>query len=166
MTLVRLVEGKPEVRADDWVHVSDDAPLPDGAAAIVSLERWKSERDRLARRNLPMGVRLESRDRPEAIAGDLPRLALIALDFPNLNDGRAFSVARLLRERYGYRGELRAVGQVLRDQLFQMARCGFESFELRDSGDPDDVLAAFSELTVFYQPAADRPATERFQRPP
>jgi uncharacterized protein (DUF934 family) len=157
MKLIRLIDGKPGTVADQWVHVADGEALPEGAAATVGLERWRAERDSLSRRNLPVGVRLRSDDRPEAIAGDLARLALVAVDFPTLDDGRGYSTARLLRERHGFAGELRATGQVLRDQLDQMARCGFDSFELANGA--DGALSAFGELAVVYQPAADSRAT-------
>ena len=159
MTLVRLIEGKPEAVADDWIHVTDEAPLPAGAPAIVSLARWKAEQATLARRNAPLGVRLESHERAEAVAGDLPFPALVALDFPKLADGRAYSTARLLRERYHFAGELRATGQVLHDQLFAMARCGFDSFEFGPGADTLGVARALGEITVVYQPAADGRAT-------
>lgn len=159
MTLIRLVEGKPESVADSWTHVADEAPLPAGAPAIVGLARWKAEHATLARRNAPLGVRLESHERAEAIAADVAHLALVALDFPKLGDGRAYSTARLLRERYGYAGELRATGQVLHDQLFAMARCGFDSFEFARGADTDGVARVLEEITVVYQPAADGRAT-------
>ncbi len=159
MTLIRLVEGKPEAVADSWTHVSDEAPLPAGAPASVSLARWKAEHAALGRRNAPLGVRLESHERAEALAGDLAYLALVALDFPKLADGRAYSTARLLRERYGYAGELRATGQVLHDQLFAMVRCGFDSFEFARDADISGVTRALDEITVVYQPAADGRAT-------
>ncbi len=159
MTLARLIEGKPQAVADDWTHVADEAPLPAGAPATVSLARWKAEQPTLARRNAPLGVRLESHERAGAIAGDLPYLALVALDFPKLADGRAYSTARLLRERYGYAGELRATGQVLHDQLFAMARCGFDSFEFAPGADTLAIPRALEEITVVYQPGADGRAT-------
>jgi uncharacterized protein (DUF934 family) len=159
MTLVRLIEGKPQTIPDDWTHVADEAPLPAGAPAIVSLARWKAENNKLARRNAPVGVRLESHERAEAIAGDLPYPALVTLDFPKLANGRAYSTARLLRERYGYTGELRATGQVLHDQLFAMVRCGFDSFEFGPGADTLGVARALDEITVVYQPAADGRAT-------
>lgn len=137
---------------DPWRHAAADGPLPDGDV-IVPLARYLAERDVLLARGGRLGVRLEPADDPAAIAPDLPRLDVVALAFPRFTDGRAFSHARLLRERHGYRGEVRAVGDVLRDQLLQMARCGFDAFELRPDKDPDDALAAFDDFSVVYQPA-------------
>lgn len=155
MTLIRLDEGRPAFGDDAWTHVADDETLPSAAPAIVSLERWLAERDALAGRNAPLGVRLKSDQRIEAIAPDLGTLSLVALDFPNLNDGRHFTTARLLRERHGFAGEVRATGQVLRDQLFFMARCGFDAFELAPGRDATAAGHAFGEFSGVYQPAAD-----------
>jgi len=109
----------------------------------------------LAGRNQPLGVKLESHERIEEIVADLSRFALIALDFPNLNDGRHFSTARLLRERYRFRGRIRATGQVLHDQIDLMKRCGFDEFELADGQNAASAISAFGEISVVYQPAAD-----------
>lgn len=146
------------VVADRWTHVGGSAggPLPDGDI-VVPLETWRATRGSLLRRNSRLGVRLAAGDDPAEIAGDLDRLDLIALEFPSFADGRAYSAARLLRERYGYAGELRAVGDVLRDQLYFMRRCGFDAFELRPGRSIYDALAAFSEISVKYQGAADGP---------
>lgn len=157
MTLIRLRAGTPTIeREDEWTSVADGEALPDGIPATVSLERWQAERDSLATRNAPVGVWLRSDQRIEEIVGHLASLPLIALEFPNLNDGRHFTTARLLRERYGYAGEIRAVGRVLGDQLFFMARCGFDAFELAPGKDADGARKAFGEISVVYQPAADR----------
>ena len=152
----RIIKGG-EIVADGWHHVAADADeFPDGDI-ILPLATWRASRDVLLRRNTRLGVRLGAGDEPAEIAGDLEHLAVIALDFPKFSDGRAFTTARLLRERYGYKGELRAVGDVLRDQLYFMKRCGIDAYELRADKDLDDALAAFGEITVTYQPAADEP---------
>lgn len=139
---------------DPWQAVADDAVLPDAVPVVVSLQRWRAERDLLVERSAPVGVRLKSNELADSIAADVTHLALIALEFPGFRDGRAYSTARLLRERYGFRGELRAVGQVLRDQLLFMQRCGFNAFEVSN-----DAAAAWqqaiSEFSVFYQPTDD-----------
>ena len=155
MQIIRLIKGRPATDVDVWARVDDGDSLPDCAPAVVSLARWQSERNTLIRRNVAVGVRLASDETLEELLGDLERLDLIALDFPNLNDGRHFTTARLLRERYGFRGEIRATGQVLRDQLFAMARCGFDSFELQPHQDTAAAQNAFSEISVVFQPAAD-----------
>jgi len=109
----------------------------------------------LTGRNAPIGIRLASDESPEEIADDLARFGLIALEFSKFTDGRAYSAARILRERYGYRGELCAVGNVLRDQLLFMRRCGFDAFDMDDEQNIEDWRAAISEIDLFYQPAAD-----------
>ncbi len=142
--------------ADDvWITVADDAELPD-APAIVTLDRWQAERDRLIGRNTPLGIRLESGQSPAEIAGDLDRFSVVALEFPVFTDGRAFTSARILRERYGYSGEIRAVGDVLRDQILFMVRCGFDAFEMDSDGGAEEWRAAVTEIDVFYQAATDR----------
>lgn len=136
---------------DPWVAVADDADLPQARPAIVTLERWRAERDALIGRNAPLGVRLASDRSPAEIADDLDRLALVALEFPVFTDGRAFTSARLLRERYGYSGEIRAVGNVLRDQILFMVRCGFDAFEMSSARAASEWRQAAAEIDVFYQ---------------
>ncbi len=142
--------------ADDWRHVADGEALPAEGGVIVSLARWQAERDSLDGRNAPLGIRLKSDERPDSIAADLDRFGLVALEFPGFKDGRAYSTARLLRERYRYTGELRAVGEVLRDQLYFMLRCGFDAFEYSGATAAQEAVAAFDEMSVVYQTAADR----------
>ena len=117
--------------------------------------RWRAERDTLIGRNAPVGVRLSNTDPVSDLAPDLDRLDIIVLEFPKFTDGRAYSQARLLRERYRYQGELRAAGNVLRDQLLFMQRCGFDAFELNHGQPVQAWIAATNEFSVFYQPAAD-----------
>ena len=148
-----------EVAADPWVAVTDEAALPEATPVVVSLARWQRDRAALRARNHPVGVRLPNGAPVEAIAADLDRLGLVVLEFPKFNDGRAFSQARQLRERHGYQGELRATGQVLRDQLMFMLRCGFDAFDIA-GGDPSAAWQkALVEFSVFYQPTGDRRAT-------
>lgn len=152
------------VVADTWQHVEDGAPLPAEGGAIVSLARWQEEKPELAGRNAPLGVRLKSEDRAEVIADDLDNFDVVALEFPTFKDGRAYSTARLLRERYGYTGELRAVGDVLRDQLQFMLRCGFDAFEYAGKTEADAAIAALDEIVVVYQSALDRRRTAAMVR--
>ena len=140
---------------DPWVSLDDEAALPEGAPAIVSFERWQSEREALLQRNAPLGIRLRSDQPPKLVLDDLDRFAVVALEFPKFGDGRAYSYARLLRERYGFRGELRAVGNVLRDQALFMLRCGFDAFEVAEDSVLEGWRAALAEISVFYQPTAD-----------
>jgi uncharacterized protein (DUF934 family) len=150
------------VEADAWkllgVESPDELaqPLPDGPI-IVPLALWKERRAELALRTQPFGVWLKPEDDPAEIAGDLEVLALVAVQFPKFTDGRGYSTAYLLRQRFGYRGELRAFGDVGRDQLFYLARVGFDSFRLADHRDPQDALASFNDFTVRYQGSTDSP---------
>jgi uncharacterized protein (DUF934 family) len=147
-----IKDGK--IVGNDWTHAGDGDTLPEGNAT-VTLQRWQAEKDALAARNAPLGIRLGTADAPEAIAGDLARFSLIVLEFPKFTDGRVFSQARLLRERYGYTGELRVRGDFLRDQLFYLSRVGVNAFEFPDETNLEDVLPSFSDFTVRYQAATD-----------
>jgi uncharacterized protein (DUF934 family) len=145
---------------DDYLHVADDAELPASGDVLVSLARYQEQRaalDALAAQGSRIGVRLRSDQAAQEVAELLPNLALIAIEFPGFKDGRGYSTARILRERFKFAGELRAVGDVLRDQLFYMERCGFDAFELKAGKDIQGALDAFSEFSVTYQGAADDP---------
>jgi uncharacterized protein (DUF934 family) len=152
-----LRNGVPQ--PNDWVRVADDQPLPENDKAIVSLERWQVERDVLRQRNAAIGVSLKSDQSPLLIAEDLDRLSLVALEFPKFTDGRAFSYARVLRDRLGFTGEIRAFGQVLRDQYVFMLRCGIDTIEPPADKRIEGYAEALKEFTVFYQPTADGRAT-------
>lgn len=141
-----------KIVTDAWQHVADDEPVPADGDVTVSLARWTSEREPLDARAGRTGVRLSPADEPDAIVGDLDALPLVAVEFPKFTDGRGYTTARLLRERHGYQGELRAIGHVLRDQLFYMHRVGFDAFELAPGKSLTDALEAFSEFSVTYQP--------------
>lgn len=139
------------VVADPFTAVAADEPVPATGPVIVTLARFQADRSALLGRGTPLGVRLASDQHPEAIAADLDRLAVVALEFPKFRDGRAYSYARLLRERYGFGGEIRAVGDVLQEQLGYLRRCGFDSFELK-AADPEAAWAAVAgDHSVFYQ---------------
>ena len=137
-----------------WVSPGEDGFVPDfprGADLIVPLALWRLRRDDLLHHTGGVGVWLDAGDDPEAIAPDLHRLDLVAVNFPKFSDGRGFSTARLLRERHGFDGELRAIGDVGRDQLAFLERCGFDAFQLRDGVDARRALASFDEVSVEYQ---------------
>ena len=136
-------------------HIADEEVLPEGPV-VVSLKRFQAERDMLVARNTPLGVRLTSDQSPELLGPDVHHFALIELEFPKFKDGRGYSWARQLRQRIGYKGELRAVGDVLRDQWLFMSRVGIDAFEVRPGTRIEDFHAAMAEQTVFYQPASDR----------
>lgn len=138
---------------DPWRHLSDDEPAGEGAVS-VTLMRWKHERDALLSRAAPLGVRLAAGERPEDLAEDLGHLGLVVLDFSSFRDGRSFSQARILRERFCYMGEIRARGDFIQDQMFFLSRVGVNAFELRDEEALAGALPALSDFSVIYQPAA------------
>jgi uncharacterized protein (DUF934 family) len=117
---------------DEWIRVADDEPVPADRPVLVSLARWRDERDALAGRNAPVGLVFEPDAEWSDIAADLPRFPLIAISFPQYADGRGFSIARLLRDRDGYKGELRAVGGYFADQMPLMRRVGIDTFAISD----------------------------------
>lgn len=141
---------------DAYRRVADDAPLPDDVSVLLTDKRFLAEAASLASRAMPVGVIWPNNRAIEEIAPHLARLASIALVFPSFRDGRAYSQARLLRERYHYQGELRATGQVLRDQFLFMLRAGFTTFEVAKDGDADHFADAVHRYTRFYQPSVDR----------
>jgi uncharacterized protein (DUF934 family) len=139
------------VTDDRFIKIVDDAPLPEDVPVIVPAARFLADAEEILQRDTPVGVMWPNNRKVAELAPHLDRLALVALIFPVFKDGRAYSQARLLRERYDFRGELRATGQVLRDQfLFQM-RAGFDSFEVTKPGDVDAFAAAMARYSVFYQ---------------
>ena len=151
MPLIR--NGK--IAADCWRMLGDDEPAPSDGAILVSLERFQRDENALLARSAPLGVCLKAGQHPEAIAGHLGRLALVALEFPKFRDGRAYSQARLLREQYGFRGTLRATGDVLRDQFSFLVRAGFDSFEVKKPADAAAFAKSVARYSVVYQPGAD-----------
>jgi uncharacterized protein (DUF934 family) len=151
------------VADDPWTELSDDAPPPAEGDVIVSLSRLSMQAGELKQRPGRLGVRIAAGEDVMELAPHLDALALVALDFPKFGDGRAFSSAALLRGRLEFKGEVRAVGAVLRDQLFYMVRCGFDAFEIARADAAEVFAAAVAELSVVYQAAADgrRPAWAR-----
>lgn len=146
-----------QVLDDHWTLLAADAQLEDVLQTlqpIVPLILWQQHKEQL-KSVKTLGVWLEADQAVEDIAEDLEFFTLIALNFPVFTDGRHFSSARLLRERYAYSGEIRAVGDVLRDQLFYMQRCGFDAYAIRPDRCPVDALQSLSELSVTYQAAYD-----------
>ena len=111
----------------------------------------------IAKSSLPPDLVLEPTDDPAVLAASLAAARVIAVNFPRFGDGRGYSIARLLRERYGYKGELRAVGEVARDNLYFMAQCGFDAFQLREGEDPQEALGAFGDFSEAYQATAAQP---------
>ena len=140
---------------DRYVRVLDDAPIPDGVPVIVAADRFMADAAELTRRDAPVGVLWPNSRKVAELEPWLNRLALVALAFPKFRDGRAYSQARLLRERYGFRGELRATGDVLRDQFQFLLRAGFDALEVKKPADAEAFAKAAARFSVFYQPSAD-----------
>ena len=149
---------------DSWRAVADEGPI-DGPS-ILSLKRWTELRDTGDGSNAPIGVKLEAGEPVDAILPDLDRLSLVALAFPKWADGRSFSKASMLRGQYGFKGEIRAVGDVLWDQLQLMRRCGFDAFEI----DNEPTIRALESgkkpfMDEFYQPGLEAEAPADPRRP-
>jgi len=138
---------------DEWLYVAE-AAADASAPLIVTFDQWKMEPDTWIARGTPLGVVLSSAHKVEELAPDLERFSLVAAEFSGPGEGRGYTQARLLRERWNFKGELRATGHVRTDQVFFMARCGFNSFELPDT-DFDAALAALSTFSAAYQPSND-----------
>ncbi|MCS5635213.1 MAG: DUF934 domain-containing protein [Myxococcota bacterium] len=154
-----------EIVEDPFARIETDAALPDSGAVLVDLARWQQDRESLIARDSEVGVQLSSSECPSEIADDLAHLALVALDFPAFTDGRAYSSARLLRERYGFAGEVRAVGDVLIEQLHFMDRAGFNSFAFDSEQPLEDWKTAQADMKVWYQPTGDaRPTVNQLRR--
>ena len=143
------------IAEDAFVGVADDAPVPDGVPVIVSVVRFVAEPNAWARRAAPVGVIWPNNKPIAELAPYLDRLALVALVFPVFRDGRAYSQARILRENLRFGGELRATGQVLRDQFLFMLRAGFDSFEVTKVADAAAFVESTKRFDVFYQPTGD-----------
>ena len=173
---MRVIKNR-QIIDDSWVPLAPDATaVPPEGDVIISLKLWNEAWSQagsdasgrapgFAGRSGKVGVKLRSSEVPEDILA-LDQLPLIAIEFPSFTDGRGYSNARLLRDRFQYRGELRAVGDVLRDQLFYMARCGIDSFALKAGKDIEGALKAFDDFSVTYQASTDepRPLFRRVQR--
>ena len=150
---------------DRFVRVLDDAPLPDGVPVLLPAARLLAGARDLVLRQAPIGVIWPNDRKIAELAPYLDWLALVALVFPTFKDGRAYSQARQLRERYGFRGELRATGDVLRDQFLFLVRAGFDAFEVKKDADAAAFAEAVARYSVFYQPAGDaRIAVQRARR--
>jgi uncharacterized protein (DUF934 family) len=141
--------------ADRFFHVADDAPLPADAPALIPFARLQREAEALAGRNAELGVQVASNTHPEDLAPFLARVSLVVVEFPKFRDGRGFTIARTLRERYGYTGEIRAVGHILPDQYAFLVRCGFTDVAVSDEADLGVWAAALGRFHVAYQAGAD-----------
>ncbi len=150
-----LIDTSGEALSDPWRQLADDEALPgDDAPILVTYDRWFAEQETLSRRNAPLGLSITNTQAVERLNGDVNRFDLIALNFPKFSDGRAYSQARLLRERLGYKGALRATGNVLLDQLLFMLRSGFDQFDTAKPVSADAFRRNVGRFTAFYQPGA------------
>jgi uncharacterized protein (DUF934 family) len=146
---MKIIKDK-QITEDNCTHVADNDPLSTGNIT-VSLARWKKEKSALTHYNGNIGIRLSSSDKIEDIADDLENINLIALEFPVFTDGRGFSQARLLRERYHYEGEIRAIGSYMPDQAFYLYRVGVNAFESETPDQLSLTLSTLKDFTVHYQ---------------
>src|SRR5437879_2240072 len=153
-----------KISNDAFVHVADDAPLPAEGAILISAARFLDDPDLISRRLGKTGVVWPNNRDLDDLVPYLDRLAVVALVFPTFRDGRAYSQARLLRERHGYEGELRATGQVLRDQFVFMLRAGFDAFEVKKDSDAEAFATTVKHYSVFYQPTGDGRITALHRR--
>jgi phosphoadenosine phosphosulfate reductase len=154
----RLIKNRAVIE-DGWTLLRQAASLadvPDGVPVIVPLALWLERRAALHARG-EVGVWLAPTDDPRTLVPDLATLPLVAVDFPKFGDGRGYSTARLLRDRYGYHGELRAIGDVLRDQLFALSECGFDAFAIREDRDPVEALTSFNDFAGVYTASSRTP---------
>jgi len=153
-TFISLTDGAFALAEDPFTAVADDQPIPPGDV-IISLTRFQTEGEGLLGEGRQVGVRLESDEEVEALAYDLPQIAVVALAFPKFGDGRAYTSARLLRERFQFKGDVRAVGDVLREQAGYMVRCGFDAFEPADGSTVEVWERAAHRFRHVYQRASD-----------
>ena len=142
-----------EIAADEW-RLPAEGPVAADAALMLPLAEWRAERGRWLARSGPLGVILAPADDERELVADLPRLALVAADFTTFSEGRGYTQGRLLRERWGFARELRARGAIRRDQVFLLARCGFNSFELPEA-EFEGAAAALRTFSAAYQSAND-----------
>ncbi len=158
----RLIDSKAQLLDNPWVLVAKDSTLEAVLAAadshlLVPASLWLAHKQELLNTGKKLAVWLDSEQPASLIANELGELSMVALNFPQFMDGRAYSTAVLLRKHFHYKGELRAIGDVLRDQLFMMKRCGFTTFDLRDSVKLEDAQTAFSDFTTNYQATVETP---------
>jgi uncharacterized protein (DUF934 family) len=160
MPLVK--DGK--ITNDAFVHLAEEDAVPAEGAILIPAVRFLADAQALSGRAAPTGVIWPNNLDLDQLLPWLGKLAVVALVFPNFRDGRAYSQARLLRERHGFRGELRATGQILRDQFVFMLRAGFDTFEVKKSSDAVAFANTAARYTVFYQPTGDGRVTALHQR--
>src|SRR5512140_2756692 len=153
-----------KITGDEFIQLADDAAIRGDGAILISSARFLGDAETLSRRTGKTGVIWPNNRDLDDLVPYLDRLALVALVFPTFRDGRAYSQARLLRERYGYHGEMRATGQVLRDQFLFMTRAGFDAFEVKKPADAEAFAGTVQRYSVFYQPTGDGRMTALHRR--
>ena len=153
-----------KIVGDAFVHIADDADITADSGVLISAARFLADAETLSRRAGKIGVVWPNNRDIDELLPYLAKLAAVALVFPTFRDGRAYSQARLLRERHGYRGELRATGQILRDQFVFMLRAGFDAFEVKKHSDAEVFVETTKRYTVFYQPTGDGRVTALHRR--
>ncbi len=149
-----------QVVNDNWQLLTIETTLDEVSAqdnVILPLSLWLENKSLLKNRQEKTGVWLNSAEEIESIAENVTTIPLIALEFPSFTDGRHYSSARILRERYHYQGEIRAIGDVLKDQLFAMHRCGFNSFVIKQGKDINNALLGLTDFSETYQAAVIQP---------
>jgi uncharacterized protein (DUF934 family) len=161
-----LLKNRAVVTSDSWTFVKDEEPVPASGDVVLSASRFLREHAALHSRSGRLGALLEPTDDVYELGPHAGQLALVAVNFPKFGDGRGYSHARLLRERYAFTGEVRAIGEVLADQLFYMQRVGFDAFQLVDGKDVNAAIRAFEDFSVTYQADAHekRPLFRRIAR--
>lgn len=146
-----------QLTTDRWQWLDESSPLTAGVAVVVPLNRLLAERQALIDRAGDLGGVLSTDDDPLALTDALDSLTLIAVNFPVFTDGRGYSSARLIRERLGWKGELRAIGDIQRDQIPYLSRVGFDAFALKAGQDPEQALRAFADFSEAYQASVSQP---------
>jgi uncharacterized protein (DUF934 family) len=147
---------------DPWLRLEGAAEstapeIPAQGDVIVPLALWRAAREALLARRGRVGIRVDGHEEPSSFVADLEHFSVVAVYFKSFGDGRGMSLGRLLRERHGYQGELRAIGDIFRDQLHFLAGCGFDAFELREGEDPQEALSGFRVFSEAYQTSTERP---------
>jgi len=146
---MKIIKDK-QIIEDSWRHIADDEKMTNGDIT-VSLARWNKEKDVLANHQGNIGIRIAPAEDVAEIADDLKNISLVAVELPAFTDGRAFTHARLLRSRYGYQGEIRAIGNYMADQAFYLHRVGVNAFELENEAELSTALSTLNDFTVKYQ---------------
>jgi uncharacterized protein (DUF934 family) len=154
-----------EFVADEWQRLAETPP-DDSVAVIVPFAKFRESRDYWLSRTGRLGILISPAERVEEIAADLPSISLVAVQFTGPGEGRGYTTAKLLRQRYHFTGEVRAVGHVKQDQLYLMARCGIDTFELAPTEKPEEALATLERFKVAYTPGdpIPTPLRQRFHR--